>query len=302
MSQPNIPLSVPFHQRQKYANNYRLATRGTDKLFLFAGDQKIEHMHDDFYGLGIPQECGSPEHLFKIAEAGRIGVFATQLGLISRYAGDYKKTIPYVVKLNAKTNLIQTAQQDPKSILLTTVAQVVEFAKYSELSIVGVGYTLYLGSECEAVALQEAAQVIYQAQQAGLLTVLWIYPRGKAVKNEKDFKLIAGAAGVGTALGADFIKINPPEPCDGKSSAELLSVAAQAAGNSSLICSGGVRKDENAFLQELYEQITVGQTKGCATGRNIHQKTLPQALAFCSAIAALLYDHATVDEACKLLK
>jgi DhnA-type fructose-1,6-bisphosphate aldolase and related enzymes len=33
--------------------------------------------------------------------------------------------------------------------------------------------------------LSAAAQAIFEAHQNGLVTVLWIYPRGKAVGNEK---------------------------------------------------------------------------------------------------------------------
>ena len=50
--------------------------------------------------------------------------------------------------------------------------------------------------------------------------MLWIYPRGKAVTAEKDPDLIAGAAGVALCLGADFVKVNPPKPEDGRTPAE----------------------------------------------------------------------------------
>ena len=40
---------------------------------LFAGDQKVEHLNSDFYGEGIHNDDGDPEHLFKIA-AGANGI------------------------------------------------------------------------------------------------------------------------------------------------------------------------------------------------------------------------------------
>ena len=52
--------------------------------------------------------------------------------------------------------------------------------------------------------------------------MLWIYPRGKAVADEKDAHLIAGAAGAAACLGADFVKCNPPKGDDAASSAEKL--------------------------------------------------------------------------------
>ena len=51
-----------------------------------------------------------------------------------------------------------------------------------------------------------------------LSLVLWIYPRGKAVPDEKDPDLIAGAAGVALCLGADFVKVNPPKATDSQTS------------------------------------------------------------------------------------
>ena len=44
-----------------------------------------------------------------------------------------------------------------------------------------------------------------------MIAVVWIYPRGAAVKDEHDPHLIAGAAGLGCSLGADFVKVNYPK-------------------------------------------------------------------------------------------
>lgn len=44
---------------------------------LMAGEQKVEHLKEDFYGSGIALEDANPEHLFRIASQARIGVFAT---------------------------------------------------------------------------------------------------------------------------------------------------------------------------------------------------------------------------------
>src|SRR5579872_6088651 len=91
-----IPLDVPQSQKKTYTDNFLLATQNSGRLMLFAGDQKIEHLNDDFYGEGITAEDNDPEHMFKIASKARIGVFASQIGLIARYGMDYKD-IPYIV-------------------------------------------------------------------------------------------------------------------------------------------------------------------------------------------------------------
>jgi len=294
-----VPCDVPPKARETYIENYRLVTRDSGRLMLFAGDQKVEHLNDDFFGEGIHEDDADPEHLFRIASQGRIGVFATQFGLIARYGMDYPD-VPYLVKLNSKTHLVKTAQADPLSGALWSVKQVVKFRDRTGLKIAGVGYTIYLGSAFEAQMLREAAEAICEAHNHGLLVVLWIYPRGAAVKDEKDPHLIAGAAGVASALGADFVKVNAPKR-EGFNSAELLREATRAAGRTKVVCAGGSSTDEKKFLQGLYDQIHTGGASGNATGRNIHQKSLAAAVAMCNAIYAITVENRTVDEAVALL-
>jgi fructose-bisphosphate aldolase / 6-deoxy-5-ketofructose 1-phosphate synthase len=295
-----IPLTVPLSKIKIYAQNLELATQNTGRLMLFAGDQKTEHLNNDYFGDGIAKEDNNPEHLFRIASQARIGVFATQFGLISRYGNDYKD-IPYLVKINSKSNLVKTGQKDPMSYGWLSVEQVEEFRKISKLKITCIGYTIYLGSEFEGEMLKEAAQAVLEAHKYGMIAVLWIYPRGKTVLDEKDPHLIAGAAGVAATLGADFVKVNAPKK-DGISSAEMLKEAVQAAGRTKLICAGGSSTDVTKFLQKLHDQINIGGAFGNATGRNIHQKPLDEAIRFCNAISALTFDNKSVEEALKVYR
>ena len=294
----SVPLDVPKNTRQKYIENYLKITRGSGRLMLFAGDQKVEHLNNDFYGPGISPDDNEPEHFFRIASKSKIGVFASQLGLIARYGMDYQD-VPYLVKLNSKTNLVKTSQSDPISTQWTNVQQVEEFRENSCLNILGVGYTVYLGSEHEAEMLHEAAQIVYEAHKSGLITVLWMYLRGKGVKDEKDPHLIAGAAGVGAALGTDFAKINYPQKA-GIESKDILKEAVLAAGRTKVVCSGGENCDFKTFLSRLYDQVHISGTWGNATGRNIHQKPLDEAIRMCNAIYAISIENATVEEALKI--
>ena len=295
-----VPLDVPKAMRETYVKNYMEMTRGTGRLMLFAGDQKVEHLNDDFYGEGVPEDDADPEHLFRIASGAKIGIFATQLGLMARYGMDYKD-VPYLVKVNSKTHLVQTSQADPFSNLWYDIDQVVEFKENSGLNILGVGYTIYLGSEFEAEMLVQAAQVIYDAHQHGLLTVLWIYPRGEAVKDEKDPHLISGATGVGACLGTDFVKVNYPKQ-EGASSAEIFKEAIKAAGRTRVVCAGGTSDEGEAFLKKLHDQIHISGAQGNATGRNIHQKPLDEAIRMCNAVYAITVEDASVEDALKIYK
>lgn len=290
-----VPMDVPAESRDTYIANYLKATRETGRLMLFACDQKIEHMNKDFYGEGIDVADCEPQHLFEIGKNGVIGVLAGQRGLVAQYAADYPE-INYLIKMNSKTNLIKTSQEDPYSPQLTDLEAVLQMRE-NGVNVVGLGYTIYLGSEYEASMMAEAGQLIAQAHELGLLVVLWIYPRGKAVTAEKDPDLIAGAAGVALCLGADFVKVNPPKPEDGKTPAEALSIAAKAAGRTGLVCAGGGTVDAKTFLTQLYDQIHVGGACGNATGRNIHQRSLDEAVRLTKAISAITLADASVDEA-----
>lgn len=290
-----IPADIPKKQQARYRKNLKKITNSKGRLMLFAGDQKIEHLNDDFLGKGIHKDDQDPEHLFRIASKGKIGAFAAQLGLISLYGKSYPK-VPYIVKLNSKTPLVSTKQMDPYSEQLIDIEQVEEFRRNSNLDIVGVGFTIYIGSEFESAQLRNAAQITYEAHQHGLVVIFWIYPRGKAVKDEKDPHVIAGATGVAACLGADFVKVNYP-----KRTAQASFIdAVKAAGRTKVICAGGGSKSPKEFLAELHTQIQEGAC-GNATGRNIHQKSLADAVKLCNAIAAI-NDGKTVEQAMKLIK
>lgn len=277
-----LPMDVPKEKEKRFLKHFKKATGGSGRLMLFAGDQKVEHLNNDFFGEEIPPEDNDPEHLFKIASKANIGVFATQFGLISRYARNYPE-IPYLMKLNAKTNLIPYTDKDPYSKQWLSVADVVAFQKQSGLKILGVGYTVYLGSEHEREMLAEAAQIVHQAHQQGLIAVLWMYPKGKYVKDEYDGHLIAGAAGVAACLGADFAKVKVPYK-EGKMDLEGLKEVVTAAGRTGILCEGGSKVDAQAFLTELYAQIYEVGCRGNGTGRNIHQRTLKEAVKMANAI------------------
>ena len=301
MAKYHVPADVPDELIETFIDNMDAATCGTGKMNLFACDQKIEHLNDDFYdgGNSIPLTSNDPEHLFTIGqkchEQGTIGVLAGQLGLISHYARDYPE-IPYLVKLNSKSHLVKTKQRDPISQALWDMDDVMSLV-HNGINVVGIGYTIYIGSEYEHEMLSEAAQFIRQAHELGMISVVWMYPRGNAVADEKDPQLISGAAGVAACIGADFAKVNYPAEFEGMTRPESLAIASQAAGRTGIICSGGGSLPPKEFLQRLWDQMNTGNCRGAATGRNIHQKGTQDAMKMTAACHAIICESASVDEA-----
>lgn len=285
MSKKNIliPSDVPQSRHAEFIANYDAITHGTGNLFMFSCDQKMEHLNGDFYGPDIAPEVNDPERLFKIASQGKIGVMATNLGLISRYAQSYNN-INYVVKLNSKTNIIPKNDRDPISTDLWSVDDVIKFKQNSGLPIRGIGYTLYIGSEYEHIMLNQAANMVLKAHENGLVAILWMYPRSaNYIENEQDSNLIAGAAGVANCLGADFAKVKSPK------NIEDLKIVTGAAGNTRIICAGGQFKDRDKFLEDLKAEIEVGNTVGCAVGRNIFERKFDDAIKLTEDIFNIVY-------------
>ncbi len=295
MLEIKIPLSVPRRRYSEYRHNYRILTNGSGRLLLVAGDQKVEHLNDDFYGKNINPEDKHPEHLFKIAAAAHGGVLATHLGFIARYGANYR-SVPYLVKLNGKTNLGANEEKN-SSRLWWTVADVVKFKQDSGLKIAGIGYTLYLGGKYEAEMAAEAAKAIYEAHQAGLTAVLWVYPRGRNIK-EEDIHTIAGGAGIAASLDADFAKVKYPYGTkDLKKNAEKFQEVSAAAGRTKIICVGGEKRPIKELLETLEVQIKISGTNGLAMGRNLHQRSLEEAERLSAALGAIIFHDKSAKEA-----
>ncbi len=295
-----IPADVPSHQEQEFSKNYQAITGKNGNLLLFAADQKIEHLNEDFFGPNIYHDSQNPEYLFKIAQENKnkIGTFASHLGLIARYAKCYPD-VNYIIKLNGKTNLV--SQMDPMSKMLWSVDDVIQFKKTSNLSIRGIGITLYLGSEFESSMLQAAAQSIFNAHQHGLIAILWCYMRGKEIAHKQSPELSAGAAGIAASLGSDFVKIKPPKPSKDFTYKEALELTCNAAGNTHVICAGGEKISPRQLLEDIYAQLSAG-TAGCAIGRNIFQRSPEEAASLIGALSALIHDNSSIATALELLK
>ena len=128
----------------------------------------------------------------------------------------------------------------------------------------------------------------------GSLVVLWIYPRGRAVTAEKDLDLTARWA-VRRFASAPTSWQSTCLPEDG--SHFEVAVASMASGRTGLVCAGGSTVDAETFLTQLHEQIHVGGACGNATGRNIHQRSLDEAVRLTKAISAITLADYTVEDA-----
>lgn len=292
-----IPGDVLSHVIPTFQSNYELLTRKTEKnIIIFAADHKFEHLNDDFVGPHIPAQVNDPEHIFTIAQQSPIGALATQLGLIARYGAAYPG-IPYIAKLNSKTNSLPNEVREAKSLQLWSVDDAIELASNMKIQIIGVGYTIYLGSQDEQAMLMQAAHIVRDAHRNGLIATLWIYPRGKDLENPWNPRFLMGATGIATALGADVVKVQVHDDHE----QTILPIACQAAGNTKVLVAGKEMIAAEKYLERVYNLIHTGRCDGIAVGRNIFQRETAQAIKLLHALSAIVYDNKTLQEAKNLL-
>lgn len=231
------------------------------RCLLLAYDQGFEHGPSDFNATNV-----DPNFILDIAL--KTGVYTGLVfheGIAEKYypiGGVEKKNFPpLILKLNGKTSLHKG--EEPVSLQLTSVDQAIK------LGAIGVGYTIYVGSEHEEQMMVEFRKICDEAGDKGLITILWVYPRGKHVEGRETSKdVVAYAARLALELGADYAKL----PYTGD--VESFKWVVANAGKTKVLVQGGSKTDEASFLAEATGAMQAGAT-GMAVGRNIWQATDP---------------------------
>lgn len=225
------------------------------KFLFLAYDQGLEHGPTDFNSKNV-----DPNYIIEIAKKEKYLGLVFQKGIAEKYNSEIKKSkIPLVIKLNGKTNLFKG---EPISRQLCTVEEAIK------LGAIGVGYTIYIGSESEDELLQEFEKIQKEAHEKGLFVITWIYPRGSGVIGKSQRELMAYATRVGLEIGADIIKIQP--------SGDLkdLKWAVKTAGKAKVVAAGGLKTSDDELLNQVSQYMQAGFA-GLAVGRNVWQHENP---------------------------
>lgn len=224
----------------------KLSTQG--KTLFLAQDQGLEHGPHELTGDTI-----KPDYIFHIAEKGEFDGFICQKGLAEKYAESYDTNI--ILKLNGK-NLLGP-KDDPYSPVLCSVKKAVE------LNAKAVGFTFFPGSEYQNKIAEDFRKIQEEAHDFGLPVTAWMYPRGKAIKDDVDRDVLAYSARIGLEIGADILKMK----YNGKK--EDMEYQVKAAGKAKVLMAGGKKTNSSKeFLQQVKEVNDAG-AHGFAIGRNI---------------------------------
>ncbi len=182
---------------------------GTGYVSILPVDQGIEHSGAASFA---PNPIYfDPENIVRLAIEGGCNGVASTLGVLGAVSRKYAHRIPFIVKINHNELLTYPAIHD--QTMFASVEQAFE------LGAVGVGATIYFGSENSRRQIIEVSEAFQRAHELGMFTVLWCYLRNSAFKKDgKDYHTAADLTGqanhLGVTIEADIVKQKQPE-CNG---------------------------------------------------------------------------------------
>ncbi len=193
---------------QLILNSGRLA--GTGYINILPVDQGIEHSAGASFA---PNPAYfDPENIVKLGIEGGCNAVASTLGVLGSVSRKYAHKIPFIVKLNHNELLSYPKKYD--QIFFSSVEQAFN------LGAVGVGATIYYGSQESNRQIQEVAEAFEYAHSLGMVTILWAYLRNPEFKTDQDdyhtaADLTGQANHLASTIEADIVKQKQPETNDG---------------------------------------------------------------------------------------
>lgn len=254
---------------------------------LLAYDHGFEHGPVDF-----DEQSADPAWIMELADSGHFTGVICQKGIAARYynpsthsARSGRKRVPLILKVNGKTGYHKDLGEEPISVQNCTVDEAIA------LGAVGVGYTIYVGSEHENKMITEFSAIEKEAHEKGLIVMGWMYPRGHHIKSDTDPQTLATAARLGLELNCDAVKIKYT------GDVESFKSVVQVAGKTKVFVVGGPKTENEAELLETAKEIIEAGAVGLAVGRNIWQSESPFEVA--KRLAEIVYSLQSTDYSSK---
>lgn len=266
-------------------NLYRLLNHGslagTGKLVILPVDQGFEHGPEKSFSANPP--AYDPHYHFRLAIDAKLSAFAAPIGLLQSGAHEFAGQIPLILKMNHSNSL-------NKSALDQSIIATVETAL--QLGCIGIGITLYPGSDNYLDMLEELSFLSEEARKYGLLVIVWSYARGKDLSKDDEtaMDVISYSAHMACLANAHIVKVKLPT-CylkdrsleDSYQNLNNLTdrvkhiVRSCFEGKRLVIFSGGASKDDNELYEEVHA-IKLGGGSGSIIGRNGFQRKKSDAL------------------------
>lgn len=254
---------------------------GSGKLVILPVDQGFEHGPARSFAMN--PDAYDPAYHFNLAIESGCNAYAAPLGMLEACAREYAGEIPLILKINNSDSLYKP-KADPISALTSGVDDALR------LGCVGIGFTIYPGSSERKQMYEEIQAATLEAKKAGLVVVVWSYPRGEGISKEGEqaIDVVAYGAQIAAQMGAHIIKVKPPTAHVEQKEAQVVFkeqgikiermsdrirhvVDACFNGKRVVIFSGGESKTTEDLLKEVKE-IALGGGFGSIMGRNAFQR------------------------------
>ena len=277
-------------------NHGRLA--GTGRMIILPVDQGFEHGPARSFAVNPP--AYDPAYHFQLAIDAGLNAYASLLGFLEASAADFAGEIPLILKLNAHDLLHE--ETEPLGALTASVSDALR------LGCAAIGYTIYPGTAERRLQYEQLRELASEAKAAGLVVVVWSYPRGGNLSKEGETALdvIAYGAQIAALLGAHIIKVKMPtahlELPEAKkvyeemkipraTAAERVRHVLQSAlnGRRIVLFSGGPKEDDEALFAEG-RAIREGGGFGSIIGRNSFQRDKAAALRLLDQMVRIYQD------------
>lgn len=259
---------------------------GTGRMVILPVDQGFEHGPGRSFALN--PAAYDPRYHFQLAIEAGLNGYASLLGFLEAGAAEFAGEVPLILKANSHDLL--HPEKDPMGALTASVGDALR------LGCVGIGYTIYPGTLDRRFQYEQLRELIEEAKAAGLVVVVWAYPRGSGLSKEGELALdvIGYAAQIAAQLGAHIIKTKLPtayleldearkvyegQNIPRSTLTERVRHVIQCAfnGRRIVIFSGGAKEDDASLFEEV-RSIRDGGGFGSIIGRNTFQRDRASAL------------------------
>ena len=272
---------------------------GSGKLVILPVDQGYEHGPARSFASNPP--AYDPHYLYQLALDAGLSGYAAPLGLLEQGADTYAGQLPTILKMNSANSL---AAGTPDQAVTASVKDALR------LGCIGVGFTIYPGSDACYDMMEELREIIREAKSCGLIAVVWSYPRGGKVSKDGETALdiVGYAAHIAALMGANVIKVKPPsdridldaakkvydsQDIDRSTPTARIRHVMQCAfaGQRLVVFSGGEATDTEGFLN-VVRQIRDGGGSGSIIGRNSFTRPKAEALALLDEVIKIYLGEA----------
>ncbi len=270
------------------------ALAGTGKMVILPVDQGFEHGPARSFA---KNPAGyDPHYHYQLAIDSGCNAYAAPLGSLQAGADTFAGQIPTILKYNSSNSLASGKNQDANQAITGSIQDALE------LGCSAVGFTIYPGSDNQFDMMEEVRDMIREAKDVGLASVVWSYARGEGVTKEGEtaMDVIAYAAHMACLLGAHIVKVKLPTDHIMQAEAKKvfeennIDISSQAArvkevvrscynGRRIVVFSGGAAKGADAVYQDA-KDIRDGGGNGSIIGRNSFQRENSDALDMLSKI------------------